>query len=344
MKSIVLTGGGSAGHCMPHLALYPYIKDSFDRFYYIGSKTGIERQIMTGKFDYFSVTTAKLKRSFTADNLFILPNVIKGIAEAQKILKKLQPQIVFSKGGYVCVPVVIAAHKLKIPVISHESDYTLGLANKLIAKKCDYVLTSFENAGKNLKNNIFTGAPIREFNIDREKALRYFGFLGNKPILLVIGGSGGSLAINNAITDLLPDLLKKFDILHITGFGNETVKKDGYFKTGFLDDVSLAYSCADVVIARCGAGVCFELMSLKLPTLFIPLPKKASRGDQILNAKYFLQRGMCNVLYQENLNKKYLLNQILKTYNERNYYINNMKKYNFTCGNSQIADLIKKYA
>ncbi len=343
MKSIVLTGGGTAGHALPHLAIYPHIKDSFDKFYYIGSYDGIEKKLMTGKFEYFSVSTAKLKRSITLDNFKIIPNVLKGIRESEKILKKLKPNLVFSKGGYVSVPVIFAAHKLKIPVVAHESDYTLGLANKLVARKCDYVLTSFENAGRSLKNNIFTGAPVREFSLNKQNALKYFGFNGQKPVLLIIGGSSGSQTINTAITGLLPDLLKKYDLLHICGYGLATEKSEGYYKTGYLDDMSLAYSACDLCLSRAGAGASFELMSLFIPTLFIPLSKKASRGDQILNAKYFLKKGMCNVLYEENLSKKYLVNQIDKTYNERNYYINNMKKCSKLCGNENIATVIKKY-
>ncbi len=344
MKSIVLTGGGTAGHVIPHLAVYPYIKDSFDKFYYIGSYDGIEKQLISGKFEYFAVPTAKLKRTLTFDNFKILPNLLMGIKRSEDILKKLKPTLVFSKGGYVSVPVILAANKLKIPVVTHESDYTLGLANKIVAKKCDYVLTSFENAGRSLKNNLFTGAPVREFALNKAVALKYFGFSGTKPILLIVGGSSGSQAINNAITDLLPDILQKYDLLHICGYGKTTEKSKGYYKTGYLDDMSLAYSVSDVCLSRAGAGACFELMSLNIPTLFIPLSKKASRGDQILNAKYFLNKGMCNLLYEENLSKKYLLNQIDKTYNEKNYYINNMKKCKTICGNQAIANVIKKYA
>lgn len=343
MKSIVLTGGGTAGHVTPHLAVYPYIKNHFSKFYYIGSENGIEKSIVRDKFEYFSVTCAKLKRSFTLENFTIIPRVLKGIKEAEEILLKTKPDVVFSKGGFVSVPVVYAAKRLKIPVVSHESDYTLGLANKLIAKKCDYFLTSFETTGKNLKNRVFTGPPIREFNLNRQKALSYFNFKGVKPVLLVIGGSSGSLTINNAITGLYADLLKNYDLLHVCGNGGVEETKDGYRKVKYLDDISLAYSLADFAVSRAGAGVAFELTSLKIPTLFIPLSKKISRGDQILNAEYFYSKNACNILKEENLNAKNLKEKIDETYKNSSYYINNMEKLNLKNGNKKIAEILKRY-
>lgn len=343
MKSIVLTGGGTAGHVTPHLAVYPYIKDSFDNFYYIGSENGIEKSIVKDKFKYFSVTCAKLNRSLAIENFTIIPRVLKGIKEAEEILSELKPDVVFSKGGFVSVPVVYAAKRLKIPVVSHESDYTLGLANKLIAKKCDYFLTSFSNTAKNLKNRVFTGPPIREFNLNRRKALSYFNFKGVKPVLLVIGGSSGSLTINNAITGLSGDLLKKYDVLHVCGKSDTEQVKEGYFKVRYLDDVSLAYSVADVAVSRAGAGVAFELTSLKIPTLFIPLSKKISRGDQILNAEYFYSKNACNILREENLSPKTLQEKIDETYKNSSYYINNMEKLNLKNGNKKIAEILKRY-
>lgn len=343
MKSIVLTGGGTAGHALPHLAIYPYIKDSFDNFYYIGSYNGIERSLLSDKFQYFPITTTKLVRSLSLENLKIAPNLIKGTREAQNVLKKLQPSVIFSKGGYVAVPVALAANKLKIPVITHESDFSLGLANKIIAKKCDYVLTSFESVAKKLKNGVFTGPPVREFILNKQKALSYFGLSGKKPIILVIGGSSGSLTLNNAITGLLPDLLTKYDLVHLCGGKRITEKQDGYVKVGYLDDISIAYSVCDLAVSRAGAGVLFELLSLNIPALFIPLSKKISRGDQIINADYFYRKGFCNVLNEENLKNTDLMKKIDETFANADKYINNMKTYDNKCGNRKIADLLKVY-
>lgn len=346
MKTIVLTGGGTAGHALPHLAVYPYIKDCFGKFYYIGSYGGAERAVMEKHFEYYPVRTAKFVRHGNPlKNLMIVPEVMRGTTEAKKILEKLKPDIVFSKGGYVAVPVVFAASRLGIPVVSHESDYTAGLANKITANKCRYVLTSFENAAENINNAVFTGPPIREFEQNRSMARSYFGFKGNKPVLTIIGGSLGSVTINRAITGLLPDLLKKYDVLHICG--NDNFKTDdyaGYKKVGFIEDMGKVYSVTDVAVSRAGAGTAFELMSLNIPTLFIPLSKKASRGDQILNARYFLRRGMCNMLYEENMTLRILKDKINKTYDDRNFFINNMKKSAVKNGNRKIADILIKLA
>lgn len=343
MKSIVLTGGGTAGHALPHLAIYPYIKDSFDNFYYVGSCNGIERSLLSDKFQYFPITTTKLVRKLSLENLKIVPDLIKGIRDAQKVLKKLKPSVVFSKGGYVAVPVALAAHRLKIPVVTHESDFTLGLANKIIAKKCDYVLTSFKTPSEKLKNGVFTGPPVREFVLNKPYALSYFGLSGKKPVILVIGGSSGSLTLNNAITGLLPDLLKKYDLIHLCGGKKIIEKQGGYIKVGYLDDVSLAYSVCDVAVSRAGAGVLFELLSLNIPALFIPLSKKISRGDQIVNADYFYRKGFCNVLKEENLSDTSLMKKIEETLTNADKYIKNMKAYDNKCGNCKIAELLKVY-
>lgn len=343
MKSIVLTGGGTAGHALPHLAVYPYIKHDFDKFYYIGSENGIENKLMSKRFEYFSITTTKLVRSLTLKNLKIPYLLVKGINEATDILKKLKPSVVFSKGGYVALPVTFAAFRLKIPVIVHESDYTMGLSNKLVAKKSDFVLTSFDNSGRKMQNAVFTGPPVREFALQKSRALSYFGFSGQKNILLVTGGSSGSETINNAITGLLPDLCSKFDIIHLCGKSAPPLQKSGYRRLPFLEDMSLAYSVASLCVSRAGAGAAFELMNLKIPTLFIPLSKKASRGDQILNARYFYEKGACNTLKEEDLSPSSLLLAIDTTLKKKNEYIENMKNLKNVCGNENIAKVLKKY-
>ncbi len=343
MKSIVLTGGGTAGHALPHLAVYPYIENDFDKFYYIGSENGIENELMSKHFEYFSITTTKLVRSFTLKNLKIPYLLVKGINEATDILKKLKPSVVFSKGGYVALPVTFAAFRLKIPVIVHESDYTMGLSNKLVAKKSDFVLTSFDNVCGKMKNGIFTGPPVREFTLQKSRALSFFGFSGQKKVLLIMGGSSGSRTINNAITGLLPDLCNKYDVIHLCGKATPPLQKSGYRRLPYLEDMSLAYSIASLCVSRAGAGAAFELMNLKIPTLFIPLTKKTSRGDQILNARYFYERGACNMLSEENLTPSSLSAHIETTLEKRREYIDNMKSLKNVCGSQNIANIIKKY-
>jgi UDP-N-acetylglucosamine--N-acetylmuramyl-(pentapeptide) pyrophosphoryl-undecaprenol N-acetylglucosamine transferase len=346
MSSIVLTGGGTAGHCIPHLAIYPYIKEDFDKFYYFGSVDGIERRIASGIFEYIPICTAKLKRQLTFDNLLILPRLIKGVNQAETALKKIKPAVVFSKGGFVSVPVVIAASKLKIPVIAHASDLTAGLANKLVAPKCKLVLTSFEQTAKSFKNGVYTGPPIKRFNLDRKKSLDYFGFDGNKKVLLILGGSSGSLTINNAITDLLPDLLPKYDILHICGDKHiSTQQKNikGYRQVGYVDDMSLCYGACDFAVSRAGAGALFELLANKIPTLFIPLSKKASRGDQIENAEYFYKKNACLVLEENALTKYSLKFRIELLEKQSQKLIDNMNLLDICGGNKKIAQAIKKF-
>ncbi len=344
MSTIILTGGGTAGHCIPHLAIYPYIKKVFDKAYYIGSENGIEKNVMGEKFEYFPITTAKLKRKITLDNLLILPRVLKGAKQAEEILKNLKPDLVFSKGGFVSVPVVFAASKLKIPVVCHESDYSLGLANKITAKKCKYVLTSFEPTAYKLKNGVFTGPPIIKKTTSKKHSLQELGLKSDKPVLLVVGGSLGSQKINAAVRECLSDLTKNFQVLHLVGKNNlSNVKKADYKEIEFLNDMSLAYASADIAISRAGSGVCFELMNKKIPTLFIPLSKKESRGDQILNAQYFLSRGACRVLYEENLTKDYLLSSLKKTYDAKNSIIAAIKNNDLKDGNEKIAQILLSF-
>lgn len=344
MSTLILTGGGTAGHCLPHLSILPYIKDSFDKIYYVGSEDGMERKLMADKFEYLPICTAKLKRELSLDNLMILPRLFRGVMDAEKILKKTKPDLVFSKGGYVGMPLILAAARRKIPVISHESDLSLGLANRLTAKKCQYVLTSFKKTADALPNGVYTGPPLREMTLKKERSLSHFGLSGKKPILLVLGGSSGSLSINRAIIGLLPHLLPKYDIVHICGSKHTTgLKKDGYREVPFIEDMSLAYGAADLVISRAGSNTVFELLSLKKPTLFIPLSKKASRGDQILNANYFAALGLCKVMYEDGLELD-LLKKIDLLFKDKDYLINKMNARPILNGNKKIGEILNKFS
>ncbi len=321
MATIVLTGGGSAGHCTPHLAILPYLKNDFDKIYYIGSENGIEKKIIEKtKIPYYSVPCAKLNRSFTVKNFLIPFSVMSGIKKAGQILDELKPDVIFSKGGYVSVPTVIAAKKRKIPIIAHESDYTVGLANKITARYCKRVLTSFPNTAKELKNGEYVGSPIRSsYSTSKNKALKFFDFSGRRPIVLVMGGSLGATAINTAIRQALKDLTIKYDIIHICGKGNldKNIKNEHYYQAEFLDNISDAFLITSVCVSRAGSNSIFELLNKKIPCVFIPLPKGASRGDQILNANYFQKQGLAYVLPQEALSKDSLIFAINATYSNR---------------------------
>lgn len=350
MNTIILTGGGTAGHCTPHLSILPYLKKDFKNVYYIGSKNGIEKEIIEkANIKYFPITCQKLVRKITIKNLKIPFSLIKGVNEAGAILDKVKPNVIFSKGGYVALPVVLAAKRRNIPVIAHESDYTVGLANKISSRYCKKMLTSFPETAKNLKNGEYVGSPIRiNLNgIDKEKTIKEFGFNGKKPIILITGGSTGAKAINDCVRKTLDKLLQKFNILHVCGKGNLDNKLEntkGYYQTEYLHELEKAYAVASLCISRAGSNTLFELLSIKMPTLLIPLPKGVSRGDQVLNANYFYKKGMVNMLEQENLTPESLYNEIMALFNNKKSIISNISK-NPICDKSrQISRLIVDYA
>lgn len=339
---IVLTGGGTAGHCLPHLAVLPYLKQKFERVDYIGSYHGIERDIVERiEIPYHAVTTAKLRRSITPSNLLIPVRLLKGIAESKRVLGELQPDVVFSKGGYVALPVVIAAKSLKIPVVAHESDLTVGLANKLSSRYASRMLTSFPETATSLPRAVYTGAPVREelLNGNRELARKKYGLTGRRPVLLVVGGSSGAQALNTALRQILPELTEKFQVLHLTGKGNvdESLRRKGYAQVEYEPDMASAYAAADIAVSRAGAGAVFELLACRIPSLLIPLPRTASRGDQILNAEYFSRRGLTMTLLQENLTKQALLRAIERLYREKSTYLSAMTRSPVQLGNADIC-------
>ncbi|MGL4991442.1 MAG: undecaprenyldiphospho-muramoylpentapeptide beta-N-acetylglucosaminyltransferase [Sarcina sp.] len=332
---IIMTGGGSAGHVTPNIALMPKLKDNGFEIKYIGSRDGIEKEIIKKEgIPYFEISSGKVRRYFDLKNFSDPFKVIKGITDALKILKKEKPDIVFSKGGFVTVPVIIAASMKKIPVVSHESDFTPGLANKLAAPFCDKLCVTFPESLKHVKGNngILTGTPIREELLkgDPSKGKAFCNFSKNKPVLLVIGGSLGSKVINDSIRGNLDNLLKGFNIIHLCGKNNidKSLKgKEGYLQFEYISDELpdlMAYT--DFVVSRAGANAIFELLALKKPHILIPLSAKASRGDQVLNANSFKKSGYSIVIEEENLNKELLESKLKELYRNKDLYINNMGK------------------
>lgn len=315
-KSIILTGGGTAGHVMPNLALLPYLKSSFDNIYYIGSENGVEKEIIAAYpyIKYYSIPCIKLIRSLSFKNLAIPFKLAGSVNKAKKIIKEIEPSIIFSKGGYVALPVVLGAGK--VPVICHESDISMGLANKLSSKKCKYICTSFWDTCKKLKNGIHTGAPIRTELYEGKKL--HVTLNENLPTVLIMGGSLGAKAINDIIFKHLERFTAKYNVLHITGKANTPKTEDLYSGGGkgiyhqieFTDRINDYYATADLVVSRGGANSIFELVALKKPSLIIPLPKGSSRGDQIENAKYFSELGYCYTLSQEESNVKSILEKL----------------------------------
>ena len=305
-NSIVLTGGGTAGHCIPCLSLLPELEKSFDKIYYVGSENGVEKKLATDAgLTYFSVPCVKLVRKLTLKNLAVPFTLAKGVTEAKKLLEKIRPDVVFSKGGYVALPVCLAAEKLKIPTVLHESDLSLGLANRLARKKATLLLTGFGQTAENYPRAVFTGNPLRRELLqkrDRRAIIDKYGFKEQKPVLLVIGGSQGAGKINDALRNSLDKLLENFCILHIAGKNKTSgIKRDGYYETEYVSDMGAAFAAADVCVSRAGANALAELVALKIPTLAVPLPKGNSRGDQEENAAYYARRGAIRVLEEKNL-------------------------------------------
>ena len=346
MKTIILTGGGTAGHCTPHFALIEGLKKHFDKIYYIGSEQGIEKRLVTEKgIPYFEIPTVKLKRSLSVCNLKIPFLLAKSVRSAKKILKELNPSVVFSKGGFVGLPVTIASKKLNIPVIIHESDLTLGLANKIATRFSNATLTTFEYTAKSIKNGLCVGSPIREelFLGNRAKSLKKYGLSSDKPTLLITGGSMGAKYINDLTVNTVQQLVKKYNVLHLVGKGNLTnTFINGYFQTEFTD-MKDAYAVADICVSRAGSNTLFELLALKIPTLLIPLPKLESRGDQIQNAEHFYKKGLVNYIPQEKLSAKTYVHEIDKLYKERGLLLSKLKNSSITSGNDKIIDILCKY-
>ena len=305
MSRIILTGGGTGGHVIPILSLLESLQKEGFSCQFIGSKNGIEKELIK-EIPYFEISTGKFRRYLSVKNLTDPFKVVKGVGDSLKIMKRIKPDVVFSKGGFVTVPVVLAAKMLKIPVVIHESDITPGLANKIAIPFAKYVCTSFpETVSKIGDKAILTGTPIRKEILNGDKKRLSYS-LRNLPIVLITGGSTGSLAINNAVWNNIESLLADYNIVHLTGKGkmNEDIKRAGYIQLQYAnDEMAHLYDLADVVVSRAGANTLAELLALKKPNLLIPLPLSRSRGDQIENAKSFAEQGFSEILQEENLSE-----------------------------------------
>lgn len=334
-KKIVLTGGGTAGHVTPNIALLPHLKNKGYEICYMGSYDGIEKKLIADyEIPYYGISTGKLRRYFDPKNFTDPFRVIKGFGEAKKILKEIKPDVVFSKGGFVSVPVVRAAASLKIPCIIHESDMTPGLANKLCIPVAKKICCNFPETLNHLPEGkaVLTGSPIREELSKGNKLAAYevCGFTANKPVIMVIGGSLGSVAINKAVREALPSLLNDFQVVHICGkekIDNLLLTTKGYHQFEYLKaELKDIFAMADLVISRAGANAICEILALKKPNLLIPLPAGSSRGDQILNAASFEAQGYSMVISEDDLTKELLVSKIQELYCNRNTYIEAMSE------------------
>jgi len=349
MKKIILTGGGTAGHVIPNLALVPALKEAGYEIYYVGSKKGIEKDLVEAAgLPYFGISSGKLRRYVSFKNVTDMFRVIKGLAGAIRLLRKIKPDVVFSKGGFVVVPVIAAAKLLKIKSIIHESDMTPGLANKLAMPFASRVCVSFPETMRHVAKEkaVLTGTPVRpELPLgSRTKGLKFTGIKGNRPVLLVTGGSLGAKAVNTAVRDAFPEIIKSFDIIHLCGKGNLSgITERGYKEFEYVsENMPDILAAADIVVSRAGANILFELAALKKPNLLIPLTAKQSRGDQILNAESFKNQGLSMVLPEEELTIERLVSDIKELYKSRETFMQNMNALDATNGVENIMSVIMR--
>lgn len=353
MKKIILTGGGTAGHVTPNIALIPELEKRGYEIHYIGSKEGIEKELISN-FDipYYGISSGKLRRYFDLKNFTDPFRVIKGFAEAEKIIKTIKPDVIFSKGGFVTVPVIKAAKRCRVPSVLHESDISPGLANRLCISSAAAICANFPETLEHLPENKahLTGSPIRKelFSGNRLKGLDFCGFTANKPVILVIGGSLGSVRVNEAVREILPQLLETYQVIHLCGKDkiDESLQgMEGYVQYEYIQkELCDLLDAADIVISRAGANAICELLALHKPNILIPLSLEASRGDQILNAASFKKQGFSYVLQEEELNSERLLAAVKEVEEKKEEYREAMKASNQQNAVIAVADIIDKIA
>ena len=350
---IILTGGGTAGHVTPHLAIIPQLQKEGWEIHYIGSEDGIERTLISAVdgVSYHPIKTGKLRRYHDVKNFTDPFRVIAGVNQASRLIRSIQPNVVFSKGGFVSVPVVYGAAINHVPTLIHESDMTSGLANKMSLPFAKVLMCTFpETAKATGDKGLYIGSPIREELLkgQRERGLKLFGFTDARPVLLVVGGSLGAQAINRAVRKALPKLTQCFQVLHICGNGNIDGAYEGmrgYVQTQYLnEEMPDAYACADMIVSRAGSNTICEILALRKPSLLIPYPSSASRGDQEVNAASFLRRGFSRVLEQSDLTPETLVERVVEVYRDRGELIDSMNREPVTQSAERIMEQIHRYA
>lgn len=350
---IILTGGGTAGHITPNIALIPGLKKDGFEIHYIGTKDGMERQLIEPLgIPYHPVHAGKLRRYLDFKNLTDLFQIAEGFLESLAVLAKIKPDVVFSKGGFVSSPVVWASWLHRIPVVIHESDITPGLANKLAIPFASKICYTFPETQKYLPEakGVFTGLPVRESLLQGDAATgkRLCGFNDKKPVLMVIGGSQGSEILNKSIRSLLAEITQRYQLCHIcgkNGIDHSLNHINGYKQFDYVnEELPHLMAMADLVVSRAGATTLFELLALKKPNLLIPLSKQASRGDQILNAHSFERQGFSKILPEESLSPEALLHNINSLYDSRDKYIAAMNASKINNGIQNVIAVIKTAA
>lgn len=331
MKTIVFAGGGTAGHVMPNIALFEQLKDKC-RCVYIGTN-GIEKTLAEkyfGKENFFEIECKKLQRKVTLQNLSLPFAISKSIKNCKRILKGLNPSLIFAKGGYASFPVVVAGKKLGIDTFIHESDYTMGLANKICAKGCKKTFVTFEDTAKVHKYTTHVGTPLRQqiYTPDRLKGMRTAKFDGKRKKITVVGGSMGAKRLNEIVEKSIDKITEKYDIFVICGKG-KTLKatQKGFAQAEFVDNIFDVFCASDLVISRAGSNAICELIAMNKPCIFVPLTQ-ATRGEQLQNATYFEKRGCCLVADENTLDTQTLLDLIELAFEKEKVFKENMKKQN----------------
>lgn len=352
MKKIVLTGGGTAGHVTPNIALLPSLRKNKYEVFYIGTENGIEKSLIVQEdIKYFPIKAGKLRRYIDIKNFTDIIRIVQGFFQALHIFTKIKPHIVFSKGGFVSSPVVWAAWFKRIPVILHESDFTPGLANKISLPFSKIICYSFPETIQYLPlaKSKFTGIPVREslFLGNKNTGRKLCSFHAEKPVLLIIGGSLGSQVLNNIIRESLNDLLEEYQICHICGKGNINLsfkKIKGYMQFEYVrDELHHLFAAADLIISRAGATVLHEILALNKPNILIPLSKRVSRGDQILNANSYQKQGFSRIILEEELDSQRLIEIIKEVYENRRNYISTMATSGKNNATEKVIEIIKEH-
>ncbi|MED0938859.1 undecaprenyldiphospho-muramoylpentapeptide beta-N-acetylglucosaminyltransferase [Bacillus mobilis] len=349
-KKILFTGGGTAGHVMINMVLIPKFMEKGWGVEYIGSQNGIEK-LLVQNVKYNSISTGKLRRYWDWENFKDPFKIIKGCIQSYKLMKRIKPDVIFSAGGFVSVPVVIGAWMNKVPVIIREPDSTLGLANKIALPFTTKLCTTFPQTGENVSNEkkVYVGPIVRE-EIERGNVLRgrsYCKFQQDKPVLLIMGGSQGAQWINNMVRKSLETLLLNFNIVHMCGKGkvDSSIGMEGYMQFEYIgEELPHILNMASVVVSRAGSTAISELLFLKKPMLLIPLTNSSSRGDQVLNAEYFSRQGYAEVILQDKVSMNVFIHVVNKLYTNKERYIQNMTGYTKTNdeGIHQLIDIINE--
>ncbi|WP_156288763.1 undecaprenyldiphospho-muramoylpentapeptide beta-N-acetylglucosaminyltransferase [Oceanobacillus salinisoli] len=350
-KRILFTGGGTAGHVIVNLALIPVYQEKGWEIDYIGSYNGIERDLISQLegVTYHPISTGKLRRYLSKENLKDPFKVLKGTMQAYRIIGKRKPSVVFSKGGFVSVPVVAAAKLRGVPSVIHESDFTPGLANKLSIPFSKKVIATFPETLQYLpeQKSEYVGAVIREelFKGNREKGLKFAGLTKEKPVLLIMGGSGGSQKINETVRNSLPEILSTFQVIHICGKGkvDESISEKGYVQFEYVnEELKDVFAATDYVMSRAGSNAIFEFLALRIPMLLIPLSREASRGDQIINAESFASKNYARVLEEEELANKKLVKELTRLKDVAPVMLDKMKEFKSEKARDRVIEIIRE--